>query len=508
MDGTSVKVPPASRQASDMMRGTDPASNEGVNSQPGRANAIKASEQHEHEIEGRLTEVARQSTGYIDVQAKHPSYDDPFRDASSISVERANDEPVDGFAAGNTCIETGSQTVPDLGSRDLHLARIAFKRYRAVRGDTEPHGADPASYETVQPLDNNQQDDTRGTKSSKPHLTVSDIGTADTGLNTKRSVSPISAGEPSGFAGGEPGPDMGRWKRVSGHDSPIDYGSNNVKASISRPAPPLCVRKTASRTTLRSNASNSHLRRLAYNPRCTSTRNLEDPIQIDDRPIVITNALDHILYDGTCRHCEANSCSCLDSSVGNSTLRPTAHQKTPKPSGRIMTEGFCRHCVLNNCGCVRDPRWGQHHASNAVRDARFDQSLRILSDTGTVRHYETDATTNNTTNPDPPIAVPPPAYTRVPAAGINASNDVGPNSMGRDVEAQQRRGADAHSVRAFRNSAYPLLPHRRPHDPEAARRGFGGRHMCHLYTAGASLLLLALVVVIVWMYKRPGSTLH
>ncbi|KAK8042285.1 hypothetical protein PG993_006808 [Apiospora rasikravindrae] len=229
---------------------------------------------------------------------------------------------------------------------------------------------------------------------------------------------PSSSDEHDIFVGGEPGPDAGyRYRansRVSRPSTPTtsapDNDSHPIHPGTSRPSFSICaVSRSGSRsrtaTAVSSSRRPSAVRhkdsasslRSKFSSRKFSTGNGDQ-----DRPVIVTNALHHILYDGPCRHCETNHCACLmPDSPGLPPMEAPSNNKS-----RIATEGFCRHCVLNRCSCVvEDPRWGLHHASSTLQQAQQQKKqeqtnteqgdtsaqppLRIISDTGTVRHYAT-----------------------------------------------------------------------------------------------------------------------
>ncbi|KAK7988757.1 hypothetical protein PG989_009072 [Apiospora arundinis] len=289
------------------------------------------------------------------------------------------------------------------------------------------------------------------------------------------------------FIGGEPGPDVGyryrsesRVRRPSTSMVTVPNNSHNVQpgpSSSQLPSYSICnIPPSSSRPASRARnrrPSDVHPKRSASSLRSKfSSRNISTSIDDQDRPIVVTNALHHIIYDAPCRHCETNNCACLTpDSPGVPPADPTSNSKT-----RIATEGFCRHCVLNRCSCiVEDPQWGLHHASTAFRQAQQgprntgqeqgqevaseQQSLRIISDAGTVRRYATEQEhddsgassegqmeTTITTAPTTVPRTPPPAY-RLPCRLRNNGNDhnIG-NRMDNhddrprgDVEAQQEQ---------------------------------------------------------------------
>ncbi|KAK8048810.1 hypothetical protein PG994_010540 [Apiospora phragmitis] len=228
----------------------------------------------------------------------------------------------------------------------------------------------------------------------------------------------------------------------------LDQTSDLVITRIA-PRRPSDVRQKRSASTLRSKFSSRG--------ECNDGSPTTDD---QDREIIVTDALRHVLYDGPCGHCETNHCACLtpddDDAPGLPPMDATSNNKS-----RIVTEGFCRHCVLNRCSCItEDPRWGLHHASSTLHQAQqqqqkqknteqggtsAQQSLRIISDTGTVRHYATGhdgspsssggsssskgrrvTTTTTATMAAPTTAptTPPPAY-RAPfdRASSNNNND-------------------------------------------------------------------------------------
>ncbi|KAK8114229.1 hypothetical protein PG999_006298 [Apiospora kogelbergensis] len=214
------------------------------------------------------------------------------------------------------------------------------------------------------------------------------------------------------FIGGEPGPDVGprhrAESRVRRPSTPAHEAPNIVHPGASSSSCPSYSVSTISRSGPRPASrsrrpSDVHQKSSATSLRSKfSSRSISTAVDDQDRPIVVTNALHHIIYDGPCDHCETNHCICLTTdSPGVPPADPTS-----RSSSRIATEGFCRHCVLNRCSCiVNDPRWGLRHASIILHQAQQKpkntssgqeqevvgghQSLRIISDAGTVRRYAT-----------------------------------------------------------------------------------------------------------------------
>jgi hypothetical protein len=91
----------------------------------------------------------------------------------------------------------------------------------------------------------------------------------------------------------------------------------------------------------------------------------------EERPIIVENVLDHIIYDGQCSHCEARGCFCVVPSREAATgVSLTIESQLAKQDNSIMTEGFCLHCVINECACIRDPAVGTRHAAKALNTAR------------------------------------------------------------------------------------------------------------------------------------------
>ncbi|KAK7969488.1 hypothetical protein PG988_008561 [Apiospora saccharicola] len=315
------------------------------------------------------------------------------------------------------------------------------------------------------------------------------------------------------FVGGEPGPDVGyRYRadsRVSQPSTPTTtapedcHDNNNVHPGASRSSFSVCtVSRSCSRPTSRSRSrrpSAVHQKRSVSSLRSKfSSRKLSaassDGQDQEERPIVVTNALHHILYDGPCGHCETNHCACQKpDSPGLPPVDAPSNSRA-----RITTEGFCRHCVLNRCTCVvQDPRWGLHHATDTLRRTQQhqlllqqsstdqggasseQQSLRIISDTGTVRHYATgpdDSPNSNSssgredqvtttatianTNAAAPRA-PTPAYrarfSLAHSGGNDQMNDSNNNvhSPAVDIEAQEQQGQPRRRFRLWRIRCHP-----------------------------------------------------
>lgn len=359
------------------------------------------------------------------------------------------------------------------------------------------------------------------------------------------------------FVGGEPGPDVGhRYRADSCVSQPISptltaaedgrKSDNNFHPGASRPSFSVC---TVSRSGSRPASRNCSRRPSAVNQkrpasslrskfsRKLSTASSDDQVQAqdqDERPIVVTNALHHILYDGLCGHCETNHCACL-------TPGSPGFPRVDAPSNsrsHIATEGFCRHCVLNRCSCVvADPRWGLHHATDTLRRAQQQQqqqqqsspeqggssseqqSLRVISDTGTVRHYamghddnsnssssEGQVATTTITNAAAAPRTPPPAYRAPFSRARNSSDDqvegnshVHPPAV--DVEGQEQQG---HPRRRFRLWRIRWQPHSRsrnelrpvPTTSEITKR---------FYECLAATLAAVLIIVGVWYYTNHDN---
>ncbi|KAK8089834.1 hypothetical protein PG997_004795 [Apiospora hydei] len=365
------------------------------------------------------------------------------------------------------------------------------------------------------------------------------------------------------FVGGEPGPDVGhRYRgnsRVSRPSTPTtsapDDGSHNVHpAGASRPSFSICtVSRSGSRSqTVVNSRRPSGVRHkdsaTSLRSKFSSRKFSTDDDNDQDCPIVVTNALHHILYDGPCRHCETNHCACLmpDSPGLPSTDAPSNNKS------RIATEGFCRHCVLNRCSCVvEDPRWGLHHASSTLHQAQQQKqkqeqeqeqankeqtnteqegtsahaSLRIISDTGTVRHYATGhdgspssssngsegqmaTTTAATTTTATAPTTPPPAY-RAPfnRAGNNNDNNRTAYSNvhpGDDIEAQQQR--EPRSERFIRAWRIRYQSHSHTHSradiqPAPTTRNLAVRFYWCLVASVAGIL----IIVGAWYYSNHSG---
>lgn len=370
------------------------------------------------------------------------------------------------------------------------------------------------------------------------------------------------------FIGGEPGPDVGYRYRADSHVSQprtpttaapeaCHSANNNVHPGASRPSFSVCtVSRSGSRTTSRNRTrtrrpSDVHQKRSASSLRSkfSSSRKHStasgddqerDQDEDQDRPIVVTNALHHILYDGPCRHCETNRCPCL--TPGSPGLPPVDAPSNSR--SHIATEGFCRHCVLNRCSCViDDPRWGLHHATDTLRQAQQQQqqeqeqqnsteqegasseqqSLRVISDTGTVRHYamgHDDSPNSNSSNSSEdqvaPATVtntaaprtPPPAY-RAPFSLVHSNNNdqvdgnnnnAPPRSA--DVEAQEQQPQSRRRFRLWRIRCQPRSrshsPSRNDVRPVATTSDLTKR----FYECLAGTLAAVLIIVGVWYYTN------
>lgn len=322
--------------------------------------------------------------------------------------------------------------------------------------------------------------------------------------------------------------------------------AKNRRPSSTTPSPlsvsPLSLGRAGSVATIRD------LRAVAPPHRQISIRSLA-PAAPPDRPIIVTNALNHILYDGPCRHCEVNSCVCLLPSSAPSPWGAAADNDDDNPAtpfgtaapwqqrdNDIMTEGFCRHCVVNHCACVGDAKWGLHHAANALRNARLDgdhhdtATRRLVSDSGTVRRYETTWTeaedgggdggtsshhTLHTGRASPPFAAPLPAYLPMGRERVSSVDRAGFC----DLEAQPRRDGSGgsgssgrgmvstfhfrHSFRAGGAGQDASLGGRRKKRNRLA--SFVAGHLCRIFVAVIFLLLIAVMAWVVWFYtERDG----
>lgn len=163
--------------------------------------------------------------------------------------------------------------------------------------------------------------------------------------------------------------------------SPVD-GSTSHKVPAR-----MCIRKLSSNQSLGENAvPQGLLARLRGNSQGNSSRS---NTQVDEEhPIIVEDALDHIIYDGQCSHCDARSCSCTaetgaahhgtssaSDANGASLTPPTGmalgvESQLAKSTNSIMTEGFCLHCVVNSCPCVYTPAVGTRHAAKELAHAR------------------------------------------------------------------------------------------------------------------------------------------
>lgn len=397
--------------------------------------------------------------------------------------------------------------------------------------------------------------------------------------------------------GGEPGPDMGpaAQRRATPQDlhhfvgfdgvgggtedrgRPSSHHHHRSRSSgdTTTPPSPLSVSplSLSSRRVTGSVATVRDLRAMAPPHRQISIRSLVPASSAGgrgDRQIIVTNALNHILYNGPCRHCEVNHCVCLlpasatpsspqgmpanahnDNSdpatlFGTAVPRPQ-HQP---PDNGIMTEGFCRHCVVNHCACVSDAKWGLHHAANALRNARLDENhrqhhddptaRRLVSDSGTVRRYEStsieaaddngdrDVTTgshcalrtgSNSALP-PPFAAPLPAYLPLGRERIS-SGDGGGGCGFYDLEAQPHRrdgssgesgsGRGMVSTFHFRHSIRPggtdpgVLGVRRTRTRRSRVAGFVTGHLCRIFVAVIFILLIVVIAWVVWFYTNRNG---
>ncbi|KAK8139635.1 hypothetical protein PG984_000758 [Apiospora sp. TS-2023a] len=405
-----------------------------------------------------------------------------------------------------------------------------------------------------------EQSSHRRQETARYHVPMdNNVGSTQPPASTPTASSPD---EDDIFVGGEPGPDVGyRYRadsRVSQPSTPTTtapedcHDSNNVHPGASRPSFSVCTvsrsgSRPASRNRSRSRRPSAvHQKRSVSSLRSkfssrkfsTASNDGQDP---NERPIVVTNALHHILYDGPCGHCETNHCACqTPDSPGLPPVDAPSNNRT-----RITTEGFCRHCVLNRCNCVvEDPRWGLHHATDTLRRTQQQQqqrssteqrgasseqqSLRIISDTGTVRHYATGpdgspssnsssgredqvTTTATITNTNAAAAprTPPPAYRARFSLARSGGNDQVDDSNNNvhspavDIEAQEQQGQPRRRFRLWRIRCQPRSHSRTRSDvrPAPTTRDLTKR----FYECLAGTLAAVLIIIGVWYYTNHNN---
>ncbi|KAH8675645.1 hypothetical protein BX600DRAFT_432207 [Xylariales sp. PMI_506] len=310
--------------------------------------------------------------------------------------------------------------------------------------------------------------------------------------------------------GGGPGPDIGNWQRRSEEERvAAAYRARHAVATRSRQDRPPFTSKPPTLQGMTHPVTNW---RLALNPRCTSTRNLQGPIQLDNRPILVVNALDEIVYNGTCCHCTANICPCNKPSYnGHSYHKAGVSEGGSRGGTRIKTEGFCRHCVLNRCACIVDVKWGQCHAKNAMNDynnPRAQQSVFCPALPGSGPSPADDAAVAaaildgseipasageyEMTQRPADATVAPAMGRRISGEGDRDDADAGAVCAG-DVEAQQRQRGPGRSRRLL------LTLHRYNSDLRAA---YARYNICYGYVMVTVMVVLIVTVIFIFFYVK------
>ncbi|KAI1847398.1 hypothetical protein JX266_006623 [Neoarthrinium moseri] len=298
---------------------------------------------------------------------------------------------------------------------------------------------------------------------------------------------------------GEPGPDVGPGTgyRNYGQSDPFAAHGDSVPPARRQEAPRF-IRKPLSQTELRRpKPARLRTQRLA-NPRSPSIRHLMSLKDLDERPIMVTTAMEHVIYDGPCSHCHKNRCL-YDDAEGE----PLWRLRMTRDISIIKTEGFCDHCVRNHCPCVYDARWGTHHAQSMLAKWHEKHGVRIASDSGTIIHYDTNT----------------PVVTALPAAhfaqhetetgrrfikrGFGDTYVTRLTHHERDLEAGQPDDDydddDDHSVEAFRMPSHGTgAEHRRGHVRLSGKQD--GRCGCRCWVLAGIVFLLAAGVVVISLF--------
>ncbi|KAK7924945.1 hypothetical protein PG985_006999 [Apiospora marii] len=474
---------------------------------------------------------------------------DGVREDNSMSTTRSGAHDVDGTVVHHDVSDDNStDSGPYPVSNGAFKGIEPFPSAQSVSSGFVLRSSDPfVDKHTTRTRASSQQSSCRHHETPRYHVPMdNNVGPPLPPASTPTA----SSSEDDIFVGGEPGPDVGhRYRadsRVSQPSTPTlataedcHNSNNNVHPGTSRPSFSICtVSRSGSRTASRrpsavNQKSSVSSLRSNFSSRKLSTASSDDQDQ-DERPIVVTNALHHILYDGPCGHCETNHCACL--APGSPGLPPIDAPSNSR--SHIATEGFCRHCVLSRCSCVvADPRWGLHHAADTLRRAQQQQqrqnsteqggesseqqSLRVISDTGTVRHYamghddspnssstEGQAATTTITNTAAALRTPPPAY-RAPFSRVRSSNDDGQSDVSShahhpavdDVEAQEQQGQSRRRFRLWRIRCQPRSRSRNDLRPEPTTGDMTRR----FYECLAATLAAVLIIVGVWYYTNHNN---